>query len=61
MMFEMKKVLESKRTLRAELATLPFAEKLRLVEAMRERALAIKAARPAPIHTERKASSSNNE
>jgi hypothetical protein len=35
------KILESKRALRRELAARPVAEKLRMLEAMRERELAI--------------------
>ena len=36
-------ILESKRSLRGELATRPVAEKLRMLEAMRERTVAIRA------------------
>jgi hypothetical protein len=43
--FELKAVLESKKRMRTKLASLPFAEKLRLLEAMRERHLAIAAGR----------------
>ena len=45
MNFEMRNILESKHAFRRELAALPFAEKLRLIEAMRERTLAIMASR----------------
>lgn len=38
---ELLKVLESKQALRRELASLPIDEKLRLLDAMRERQLAI--------------------
>jgi hypothetical protein len=38
----LQKVLESKRALRGELATRPVAEKLRMLEAMRERAITIR-------------------
>ena len=40
----LQKVLESKRALRRELAARPIAEKLRMLEAMRERELAIHSA-----------------
>lgn len=40
----LQKILESKRALRRELATRPVAEKLRMLEAMRERTIAIRAA-----------------
>ena len=49
MTFEMRKVLESKRALRQRLAARPFAEKLRLLEELRERALAIARSRPVPL------------
>lgn len=35
------KILDSKRALRRELASLPVGEKLRMLEAMRERAVSI--------------------
>ncbi len=38
----LQKILESKRALRRELATRPIAEKLRMLDAMRERELAIR-------------------
>ncbi|PYQ28134.1 MAG: hypothetical protein DMF56_16985 [Acidobacteria bacterium] len=41
----LQKVLESKRALRRELASRPVAEKLRMLEAMRERELAMGADR----------------
>ncbi|MBL8809507.1 MAG: hypothetical protein JNM43_04955 [Planctomycetaceae bacterium] len=44
--WEMKAVLDSKKKMRTRLAALPYAEKLRLLEAMRERHLSISAARP---------------
>ena len=44
---ELLKVLESKQALRRELASLPIDEKLRLLDAMRERQLAIG---PPPAH-----------
>jgi hypothetical protein len=40
----LQRILESKRALRRELASLPIAEKLRLLDAMRERQLAIRLA-----------------
>jgi hypothetical protein len=39
----LQEILESKRALRRELAERPVAEKLRMLEAMRERAVAIRA------------------
>ncbi|MCU1350491.1 MAG: hypothetical protein JWO56_3521 [Acidobacteria bacterium] len=40
-MTSLQKILESKRALRRELAARPVAEKLRLLDAMRERAMHI--------------------
>jgi hypothetical protein len=48
MSFDLQKVFESKRALRRELAARPLAEKLRMLDALRERALAIRPAKPAP-------------
>jgi len=45
MSFEMRDILKSKQALRQKLASQSFAEKLRLLEALRERALDIAAAR----------------
>jgi hypothetical protein len=42
MNFDLQKTLESKRALRRELASRPVAEKLRLLDALRERELAIR-------------------
>ena len=39
----MRKILESKASMRKHLATLPFAEKVKLLERLRDRALAIAA------------------
>jgi len=39
--FDWQKIAESKRAYRRKLAALPIAEKLRLLDAMRERAVAI--------------------
>ena len=61
MSFELHAILESKRALRRQLAARPVAEKLRLLDAMRERELAIRGRRiqadssllreePAPFH-----------
>lgn len=44
MSLDMDQVARSKEALRQRLASLPFAEKLRLLDALRERALAIRAA-----------------
>ncbi len=48
MSFDLEKILESKRALRRELAARPVAEKLRMLDALRERALATRPAKPAP-------------
>ena len=42
MNFDLEKIIEGKRALRRNLAARPIAEKLRLLEAMRERELAIR-------------------
>jgi len=47
MSFDIQRILESKRALRQRLAARPVVEKLRLLDAMRERALAIRNASPA--------------
>jgi hypothetical protein len=44
MTFDWQKVTESKKAYRKKLAARPIAEKLRLLDAMRERALAIRSA-----------------
>jgi hypothetical protein len=44
--FDMEKIIEDKRASSRRLAALPFAEKLRLLEALRDRALTIIASRP---------------
>ena len=51
MTFEMREILKSKQALRQRLAAKPYAEKLRLLEQLRDRALAIAACRPrrAPV------------
>jgi hypothetical protein len=43
MSFDLEKVLESKRALRRDLATRPIAEKLRMLDALRERSLTLRA------------------
>lgn len=48
MKFDLEKILEDKRALRRHLAARPIAEKLRMLDAMRERELAIRRSRPAP-------------
>jgi hypothetical protein len=50
MSFDLQRMLESKRALRRQLAARPVAEKLRMLDALRERELAIRgrAARPDP-------------
>jgi hypothetical protein len=45
--FDLREILKSKRALRRELASRPVAEKLRMLDALRERALAIRPAKPA--------------
>jgi len=37
----MRKVLESKRQMRKQIATLPFSEKIKILEKLRDRSLAI--------------------
>jgi hypothetical protein len=44
MSFDPQKMLESKRALRRELAGRPVAEKLRMLDALRQRALTLRAA-----------------
>ena len=46
MNFDLQRIIESKRTYRQHLATLPIGEKLRLLDAMRERELAIRGRNP---------------
>lgn len=47
MTFDLHRILESKRALRREWAARPIGEKLRMLDALRERALAVRAAAPA--------------
>jgi len=47
MSFDLERILESKHALRRDLASRPIAEKLRMLDALRERALALRAAAPA--------------
>jgi len=42
MTFDLQKIIESKRALRRKLAALPVAEKLRMLDALRESELAIR-------------------
>ena len=62
MSFDLQKMLEGKRELRRQLAARPVAEKLRMLDALRERELAIRGRaahpdpsslreEPAPFHT----------
>lgn len=44
MSFDLEKIFESKRALRRDLASRPIAEKLRMLDVLRERALTIRAA-----------------
>jgi hypothetical protein len=50
MSFDLQKILESKRALRRQLAARPVAEKLRMLDALRERELAI---RGGAVHSDR--------
>jgi hypothetical protein len=45
MTFDLAKILQSKREFRQRLASKPIAEKLAMLDALRERALALRAAR----------------
>ena len=47
MTFDLQRILESKRAYRQTLAAKPIAEKLRLLDAIRERALTIRRSTPA--------------
>ena len=47
MTFDLPKILQSKRDFRQRLAAHPIAEKLAMLDALRERTLAIRPARPA--------------
>jgi hypothetical protein len=49
MSFQIEEMVKSKDALRRRLASLPFAEKLRLLDVLRERALAIRGARVGKI------------
>ena len=46
MSFDLQKILESKRAFRRDLAARPIGEKLRMLDAMRERELAIRGRPP---------------
>ncbi len=48
MSFDLQKILEDKRRLRRQLASPPIEEKLRLLDALRERELAIRRSRSGP-------------
>jgi hypothetical protein len=45
MTFDLVKIVESKTIMRSQLANLPIAEKLRMLDALRERTLAIRNAK----------------
>ena len=47
MIFDLTKIIESKRAFRQRLATRPIEEKLAMLDALRERSLALRASRPA--------------
>jgi hypothetical protein len=51
MTFDLAKIRQSKREFRQRLAALPIAEKLALLDALRERALALRPPRPSPEAT----------
>ena len=51
MTIDLTKILESKRALRREQMALPVAEKLRMLEAMRERGTVIRGAARAGVRT----------
>ena len=54
MISDMQRILAGKRALRKELAALPVAEKLRMLDDLRERELTIRrSARPAPANVVR--------
>jgi hypothetical protein len=46
--FDLKKMLQNKREMRRDLASRPIAEKLAMLNALRERSLALRAATPRP-------------
>lgn len=48
MSFDLCKILESKRAMRRDLAARSIGEKLRLLDALRERELAIRSSQPRP-------------
>ena len=48
MSFDLQKMIESKRALRRELVARPVAEKLRMLDALRERALALRPPKSGP-------------
>ncbi len=48
MSFDLQRILETKRALRRELASRPVAEKLRMLDALRQRDLAIRGRRAGP-------------
>lgn len=51
MTFDLKRMLESKKALRSKLASRPLAEKLDMLDALRERALALHKAAGSMHHT----------
>jgi hypothetical protein len=52
MTFDLEKVLESKRAMRQQLAARPIAEKLAMLDVLRERALALRAAQHLPAEAD---------
>lgn len=49
MSFDLQRILESKRAFRQRLAARPVAEKLRMLDALRERAVSIRGAANRPV------------
>ena len=48
MTFDLARIIESKRALRRKLAGMPIGDKLRMLDALRERTLAIRSAKRKP-------------
>lgn len=52
MTFDLERISESKRAFRLQLARAPIAEKLRMLDALRERMLSLRASSPFPLARE---------
>jgi hypothetical protein len=48
MSFDLQEILKNKRALRRDLAARPLAEKLRMLDALHERAIAVRSTKPSP-------------